>query len=130
MLYTVGSFVDEWLAEESPDVSYLTLIFTLIVFFSATQDIAVDGWALTLLSDQNLSYASTCQTIGLNTGYFLSFVVFLALNSPKFCNHYFRTIPQAFPILELGAYLQFWAICYLIATFAIVLFKTEVSIVK
>ena len=42
------------------------------------------GWALTLLSDENLSYASTCQTIGLNTGYFASFTVFLALNSEAF----------------------------------------------
>lgn len=42
------------------------------------------GWALTLLSEENLSFASTAQTIGLNTGYFLSFTVFLALNSPEF----------------------------------------------
>jgi Acetyl-coenzyme A transporter 1 len=42
------------------------------------------GWALTLLSEENLSYASTCQTIGLNTGYFASFTVFMALNSEAF----------------------------------------------
>ena len=47
-------------------------------------DIAVDGWALTLLSQENLSFASTCQTIGLNTGFFTSFTVFLALNSEAF----------------------------------------------
>lgn len=47
-------------------------------------DIAVDGWALTLLSQENLSFASTCQTIGLNTGFFASFTVFLALNSEAF----------------------------------------------
>lgn len=52
--------------------------------YSNHADIAVDGWALTLLSHQNLSYASTCQTIGLNTGYFASFTVFLALNSEAF----------------------------------------------
>jgi len=42
------------------------------------------GWALNLLSEDNLSFASTAQTIGLNTGFFLSFTVFLALNSPDF----------------------------------------------
>lgn len=47
-------------------------------------DIAVDGWALTLLSKENLSYASTAQTVGLNTGYFMSFTVFLAFNSVDF----------------------------------------------
>lgn len=42
------------------------------------------GWALTLLSEENLAYAATCQTIGLNTGFFASFTVFLALNSESF----------------------------------------------
>ena len=51
---------------------------------SDAADIAVDGWALTLLSKENLSYASTAQTIGLNTGYFLSFTVFLSFNSVEF----------------------------------------------
>ena len=62
----------------------LTPLFLLVVFLSATQDIAVDGWALTILSSANVRYASTCQTIGLNTGYFLSFTVFLAFNSAEF----------------------------------------------
>lgn len=54
------------------------------------------GWALTLLSDENLSYASTCQTIGLNTGYFASFTVFLALNSEAFrCDD--RSMPNLLP---------------------------------
>lgn len=34
-----------------------------LVFMCATQDIAVDGWALTLLSPGNISYASTAQTV-------------------------------------------------------------------
>ena len=29
------------------------------------KDIAVDGWALTLLSPNNVSYGSTCQSIGI-----------------------------------------------------------------
>lgn len=51
---------------------------------SADANILITGWALTLLSQENLPYASTCQTIGLNTGYFASFTVFLALNSESF----------------------------------------------
>lgn len=62
-------------SQEVPSVKFLTLIFVTLIFFAATQDIAVDGWALTLLSQENLSYASTAQTIGLNSGYFLSFTV-------------------------------------------------------
>ncbi|THU91656.1 hypothetical protein K435DRAFT_759029 [Dendrothele bispora CBS 962.96] len=97
----------------------LTFIFTSLVFISATQDIAVDGWALTLLSHENLSYASTCQTIGLNTGYFASFTVFLALNSVEF------TEKWGIPHLTLSAYLKFWSIvCYLV-TFWLLFFKKE-----
>jgi hypothetical protein len=51
-----------------------------IVYFP----ISLAGWALTLLSEENLSYASTCQTIGLNTGFFSSFTLFLAFSSPEF----------------------------------------------
>ena len=29
----------------------------------ATQDIAVDGWALTMLSPENVGYASTCNSV-------------------------------------------------------------------
>ena len=31
----------------------LTIVFTSMVFLCATQDIAVDGWALTLLKEEN-----------------------------------------------------------------------------
>lgn len=44
-----------------------------LVLMCATQDIAVDGWALTLISPGNLSYASTAQTVGLTAGHFLSY---------------------------------------------------------
>jgi hypothetical protein len=35
---------------------------------TTAQDIAVDGWALTLLPPHHIEYASTCQTLGMNTG--------------------------------------------------------------
>lgn len=70
--------------QDKVPVMALTIIFTVMVFLCATQDIAVDGWALTLLKEENKTYASTAQTIGLNTGYFMSFTVFLALNSAEF----------------------------------------------
>lgn len=91
------------LRQDTPNVWFITWLFFLLVLFAATQgeqarrsdssfnadiwthaDIAVDGWALTLLSEENLSYASTAQTVGLNSGYFMSFTVFLAFNSIEF----------------------------------------------
>ena len=83
------------------------------------------GWALTLLSTDNLSYASTAQTIGLNTGYFLSFTVFLAFNSPEFANKYFRTTPLDVGLVSLGAYLKFWGWMYILVTLLLARYKKE-----
>ncbi len=51
----------------------------------------MDGWALTLLRPVHVEYASTCQTLGMNAGYFTSFTVFLALSNGEFSNKYIRT---------------------------------------
>ena len=96
-----------------------------LVFMCATQDIAVDGWALTLLSPSNLSYASTAQTVGLTAGHFLSYTVFLALSSPDFANKYFRATPSSQGLMTLNSYLQFWGWCYLLITIGLALFKRE-----
>jgi MFS transporter, PAT family, solute carrier family 33 (acetyl-CoA transportor), member 1 len=78
-----------------------------------------------LLSVDNLSYASTAQTIGLNTGYFLSFTVFLAFASPEFANKYFRSVPADEGLVTLGGYLKFWGWMYLIVTVWLAKFKKE-----
>jgi PAT family acetyl-CoA transporter-like MFS transporter 1 len=96
-----------------------------LIFLMATQDIAVDGWALELLNKVNIGYASTCQTIGLNFGFFMSYTIFLALNSPEFCNSYLRTVPSNEGIVSLGGYLSFWGIVYIAFTIALALFKRE-----
>lgn len=119
------------------NVKVITAIFFSLVFLCATQDVAVDGmhfntallivgWALTLLSVDNLSYASTAQTIGLNTGYFLSFTVFLAFNSPEFANKYFRSIPLDYGLISLGGYLKFWGWMYILVTIWLAKYKKEV----
>ncbi|KAJ1658431.1 hypothetical protein IWQ61_002319, partial [Dispira simplex] len=121
----LGQRVDYYLDDPAPHITGLTWLFFTIVLLSATQDIAVDGWALTLLSKENMSYASSCQTIGLTTGYFLSFTVFLALNSVEFSNAYLRSVPGDQGILSLGGYMQFWAALYFLVTLWLVLFKWE-----
>ncbi|ELR03027.1 hypothetical protein VC83_02462 [Pseudogymnoascus destructans] len=96
-----------------------------LVFMCATQDIAVDGWALTLLSPQNLSYASTAQTVGLTAGQFMSYTVFLAFNSPEFANKWFRALPSTEGVMTLGGYLAFWGWAYLIVTMGLAFLKKE-----
>jgi PAT family acetyl-CoA transporter-like MFS transporter 1 len=103
----------------------LTFIFVMFIFFAATQDIAVDGWALTLLSGPNLSYASTAQTIGLTIGSTLSNTVFLALNSVEFSNTWLRRVPSIEPAITLEGYLKFWAGVYLVFTLWLAFGKKE-----
>ncbi|KAI5357441.1 Putative ampG-like permease/Acetyl-coenzyme A transporter 1, MFS transporter superfamily [Septoria linicola] len=96
-----------------------------LVFMCATQDIAVDGWALTLLSQSNLSYASTAQTVGLTGGQFLSYTVFLALNSPDFANKWFRSQPLDVGLITLNSYLTFFGWFYLLVTLGLAVLKKE-----
>jgi hypothetical protein len=124
LFYNLGNRIDDMMSGEIP-IYTLTYSFVTTIFFCATQDIAVDGWALTLLSKESLSYASTAQTIGLNSGYFMSFTVFLAFNSAEFSNKYLRSVPQEVGVLGLGAYMRFWAIMYLVVTAYLVLYKKE-----
>ncbi|EHY54652.1 hypothetical protein HRR83_004222 [Exophiala dermatitidis] len=97
----------------------------LLVFLCATQDIAVDGWAISLLSIQNISYASTAQTVGLTAGSFLSHTVFLALQAPDFANAWFRAVPKEYGLLTLGGYMKFWGWIYLLVTVGLVVLKRE-----
>lgn len=123
----LGQHIDGIMASEHIPIYYLTGAFLGTIFFCATQDIAVDGWALTLLSKDSLSYASTAQTIGLNIGYFLSFTVFLALSSPEFSNKYIWSEPKEVGIVQLGAYMQFWAFMYFAVTAWLIFMKKEVK---
>ncbi|EIW66512.1 hypothetical protein TREMEDRAFT_34926 [Tremella mesenterica DSM 1558] len=124
-LWIIGSRVEGWLEEEPVNVKFLTTVFGSLILAAATQDIAVDGWALTLLSPPNLSYASTAQTIGLGIGNALSFTVFLAFNSPDFSNRYFRSKPLDAGLVSLGGYMKFWGLIYALVTVWLARFKRE-----
>ncbi|KAJ3016401.1 hypothetical protein HKX48_004042 [Thoreauomyces humboldtii] len=126
-LLGLGLRIESVLAQDTLPVVTLAVTFTILVFLCATQDIAVDGWALTLLRDENKQFASTAQTIGLNTGYFLSFTVFLALNSPEFCNKYLRSTPMELGVLALGSYLKFWGVMFLICNAWLIFVKKELA---
>ncbi|XP_048250112.1 acetyl-coenzyme A transporter 1-like [Haliotis rufescens] len=106
-------------------VMLLTVIFFMLNFLAATQDIAVDGWALTMLSRRNVGWASTCNSVGQTTGYFLGNVLFLALESPEFCNNYLRSVPQAQGLVTLSGFLTFWGVVFFITTTLVWVLKQE-----
>ncbi|XP_056622911.1 acetyl-coenzyme A transporter 1 [Triplophysa dalaica] len=111
--------------QKGPDVIMLTAVFFLLAFLAATQDIAVDGWALTMLSKENVGYASTCNSVGQTAGYFLGNVLFLALESPDFCNKYLRFEPKDQGIVTLSDFLFFWGIVFMVSTTLVAILKKE-----
>lgn len=103
----------------------LAVHFFILNLLAATQDITVDGWALTMLSRENVGFASTCNSVGQTAGYFIAFTVFMALESADFCNSYLRFTPSDTGIVDLASFLYFWGILFLVVTTLVGLFKHE-----
>uniref|UniRef100_A0A2M4AAL5 Putative acetyl-coa transporter n=1 Tax=Anopheles triannulatus TaxID=58253 RepID=A0A2M4AAL5_9DIPT len=142
--YLIGIFmlilslhVDRWLGAETNGttsdadhvlhIPLLTGIFFMLNFLAATQDIAVDGWALTMLKRCNVGHASTCNSVGQTAGYFLGYVAFMALESAEFCNSYLRSVPSDEGLVNLAGYLWFWGFVFLATTTLVALFKREAA---
>lgn len=128
MIY-LAQKVDGWFgdgAKEKPQIVLITIIFFLLWFLTATQDIAVDGWAITMLQRKNVGYAATVNCIGQSFGALLGFIVFLTLESKDFCNKYIFSEPRDEGLLKLSGFLTFWGIAFLTLTMGVVLFKKEV----
>ncbi|UJR36109.1 hypothetical protein I4U23_028844 [Adineta vaga] len=107
----------------------LTSIFFGISFLAATQDICVDGWALSMLARENVGWASTCNSVGQTAGMFIGRVVFLTLESNEFSNNYIRkllSMPfQSSGLVTLAGFLLFWGITFIVSTTLIGFFKRE-----
>jgi len=70
--------LDAWMLEAN--ASALTALFFGLYFLCATQDVAVDGWALTMLSPANVGWGPACNSLGQSLGYAASYVGFVALH--------------------------------------------------
>lgn len=76
--------------QSKTDIIILTIIFTIFTFLAATQDIALDGWAISMLSKENVAWQSTCNGIGQTAGFFIGNISIIVFESSKFCNQYIR----------------------------------------
>ena len=126
-LFILSFYLTELIEELK--VKILTGIFFFIYFLLASQDICVDGWALTLLADYNRQWAPTCQTVGQTVGRFIGFTVLMTLESANFTNRFLRK-PFAIQnkssgLFTIDQFLQFWAIGFIIVSSAIGLFVKE-----
>ena len=127
MIFVGAGNINEWMGEstnDQPNVLILTIFFTALYLLMATQDIAVDGWAISMLSRENVGYASICNTIGQTLGVFLSFQGFIALSDPHWCHQWLNT-GEGVTILNLAGFMQFWGYIFIITTIIIVIFKKE-----
>ncbi len=121
--------LNTWIGDtgKPPSMFALTAYFFSLFLLMATQDIALDGWALTVLQRRNIGYASTCNSVGQTIGYFVANVGFLAFHSADISNRYFRlwSEPQLEGIISLGSFSLFWGIIFIISTMYIWLYKEE-----
>ena len=114
------------------DVKGVTAFFLVLYFLMATQDIAVDGWALTMLSRKNRGRGPVCNSIGQNLGYFLAFVGFLALNDVDSSNNLWRPLlglksDPSKGLVSLGSFIKFMGGIMLVITTLVALLKKEVN---
>ena len=114
----------------SMNVRGVTSFFFVLYFLMATQDIAVDGWALTMLSKQNRGRGPICNSIGQNIGYFLSFVGFLALNDVEASETLWRPLLRlpsnpTQGLVRLRGFLRFMGFLMLGTTLVVAVFKRE-----
>lgn len=119
-MLALSTVVEQLLA----DVRMLTVVFFALYFLVATQDIAVDGWALTMLRRENVGLASTCNTVGQTAGYFISYTLFLAFSSPAFCKRYLGS-PQG--VITLPGFMRFWGVVFVVCTLGVWALKQEVN---
>lgn len=111
------------------DITFLTAIFFMLNFLASVQDIAVDGWALTMLSERNVALAATCNSVGQTFGYFIGNVIFLVLQSADVSNKYLRPMfglaTQTDGIVSFESYMLFWGVVFLLCTSLVWWFKHE-----
>ena len=140
LMVTGADFVEQQLGlgpghslTETVNVKGVTAFFFALYFLMATQDIAVDGWALTMLSKKNRGRGPVCNSIGQNIGYFLSFVGFLALNDAESSESIWRPLfglpsDPTVGLVSLKGFLRFMGFFMLGTTTLVAILKKETRV--
>ena len=107
-----GDLLDTLLKPQTTgDVVVLTVIFFAVYLLVATQDIAVDGWALTMLQPKNVGYASVANSVGQVVGSLSSYTLLLALTQDGF--------------VSVGQFMQVCGLVFVLVTVGVALVKSE-----
>eukprot|EP01017_Pseudomicrothorax_dubius_P010738 TRINITY_DN13874_c0_g1_i3.p1 TRINITY_DN13874_c0_g1~~TRINITY_DN13874_c0_g1_i3.p1 ORF type:complete len:497 (+),score=50.91 TRINITY_DN13874_c0_g1_i3:128-1618(+) len=78
VFFVISSFIDGLIADRA--VIAITVLGVIATSLLAVQDVAVDGWATTILRPEHVAYGSTCQAVGQGLGIFIAFNLFILLN--------------------------------------------------
>lgn len=98
VLFLMASpYIDAFLQSQEHLYTLTGLMF-LLILLAATQDIAVDAWAVELLEPENKALGSTCQSLGQYIGFFVSFPLMIIANSAEFSALYFGTTEAFLPV--------------------------------
>lgn len=124
-----ANHVNKWLGdgqENVPDVTSLTIIFFLLRMFTATHDIAVDGWALSMLKKRNIGHVATAEAVGATAGFYTGYMSLLILESKDFCNKYIFSEPREEGLITLSGFMIFWGVIFILTSIGMA-FKHENS---
>lgn len=135
LLIVFASYVQDVLGPHSTaesihnEILPLTILFTVFITLAATQDIAVDGWGITILSDDHMEWASICNNAGATIGILIGNSLFLILDSADFCNKHIRYLfglePQTYGIMNIKEFMIFFGVIFVASTTLILIFKNE-----
>lgn len=114
----------------TPDVPALTASFFVLYLLVATQDIAVDAWALTMLRPENVGYASTANAVGQSAGVICAGSLFLALESASVADGWIRPAlglphPLGTGLVTMQGFLATWGVVFLLVTLGVWVGKKE-----
>lgn len=107
---------------EEPDTWTLTMFFFVLYLLMATQDIAVDGWALTMLSRDNVGLASACNAFGQSLGVFIANQGLIALSDADWCVRYLGADAA---LVTLPSFMISWGWVFVVTTAVVCVFKKE-----
>ncbi|EEB09146.1 acetyl-CoA transporter [Schizosaccharomyces japonicus yFS275] len=127
-MFLLSFCVEDWIEHSSEHIHAFTFWSFMLVFLCATQDIAVDGWSLNMLEPEQINYASTAQSVGLNTGFFLSFTVLLVLMSPVSSKLLPTIAKPNVGLVTLSGYLRFWSVVAFVASILVCVVDEQASV--
>ncbi|CAF4294686.1 unnamed protein product, partial [Adineta steineri] len=127
VLLSISFFIQSWIITNR--VVLLTIVFFVIYFLTASEDVCVDGFAITLFAASNPQWASTSQSIGQTFGRFLGSSFLLTFESANFTNRFIRkplSLPyQTTGLFSLVHFVRFVAVAFLIVTVCLIIFVRE-----